>query len=110
MKSFSTGDHTDRRAAHVYRFRQPLFPTEVWNVRQRVLKDEPKSTNSLEAWHRRFGIIVGKSHPNIFEFISKLKTEQSYTECRVDKLYAGDDPLKVKKKNASVPGKAKENQ
>jgi hypothetical protein len=51
------------------------------------LEDEPKSTNSLEAWHR-FGIIIEKSHPNIYEFISKLQTEQSYTECRVDKLYA----------------------
>jgi hypothetical protein len=87
-----------RRMATVYAFKKPLFDTEIWNVRERVLADEPKTTNSLEAWHRRFQIIIGKSHPNIYEFITKLKSEQSYTDFRLDKIYAGEDPIKIKRK------------
>ena len=84
--------------ATVYTFKQPLYDKEIWNVRERVAADEPKTTNSLEAWHRRFQIIIGKSHPNIYEFITKLKAEQSYTDFRLDKIYAGEDPVKIKRK------------
>jgi hypothetical protein len=38
---------------------------------------------------------------NIYEFINKLKLkeEQSFTEYRVDRLYAGEDPVKMKNKH-----------
>ena len=73
----------------------------------RVLNDEPKSTNGLEAWHRRFGCIIGKSHPNVYEFIAKLKEEQSYTEYRIDKIFAGEDPVKINRKDKQIANRLK---
>jgi hypothetical protein len=107
FEAIGTDDSTSRRMATVYRFKKPIFDAEVWNVRDRVVAGEPKTTNSLEAWHRRFNVIIGKSHPNIFEFITRLKAEQSYTELRVDKIYAGNDPIRVKRKQKTQINRVK---
>lgn len=73
-------------------WRQPMFEPSLWNVRSRTLENEPRTNNQLEGWHRRFKTIVDKHHPNIFQFIDKLKGEQARTETVIEQLIAGTDP------------------
>jgi hypothetical protein len=70
----------------------PLFPATLWSVYERTSSSEPRTTNKLEGWHRRFAQIIGKSHPNVFEFISRLKEEQSHTEFKIEQYMAGVQP------------------
>ena len=46
----------------------------------------------FEAWHRRFGSKVNKSHPSIWQLLRDLQNEQIHTETAIDKLTAGDTP------------------
>ena len=39
---------------HHGRRRCPLFPIELWNVRDRVERALPRTNNSVEGWHRAF--------------------------------------------------------
>ena len=79
------------------RFRQPLFAPEVWSVYSRTHGDSPKTTNHLEGWHRRFGSIIGKCHPNIWEFLTRLKEEQVHSEFRLAQMASGVPPPPRKK-------------
>ena len=68
----------------------PKFAPRMWSVYDRAVSDQPRTTNSLEGWHRRMGHIMGKTHPNIFEFLLRLCDEQCHTELTIQKLVAGD--------------------
>lgn len=76
---------------------KPLFDITYWNVHMHVLEDEPRTTNALEAWHRRFSHIVGKCHPNVYEFIQRLKEEEAHTNMVLGQLIAGKTPKQQKK-------------
>ena len=72
-------------------------------MHSRVLAGEPKTTNHLEAWHRQFSLIIQKkNHPNIYEFISKLKQEQSFTDMKIQQILAGGEPTKPTKKQLAI--------
>ena len=45
-----------------------VFPRNCGLVYERVLNDEPRTTNMLEGWHRRFSTVLTKHHPNIYDF------------------------------------------
>jgi hypothetical protein len=34
----------------------PMFPIRLWNVYDRVLNDEPRTNNGIEAWHSAFNV------------------------------------------------------
>ena len=53
-------------------------------VFERTIVDEPRINNILEGWHRRFNTIVAKHHPNIYEFLERLKGEQAHTDTLVE--------------------------
>ena len=57
------------------RWKEPKFAPRLWSVYERVLNDEPRTTNMLEGWHRRFSTVVAKHHPNIYDFIGCLRAE-----------------------------------
>ena len=71
---------------------KPLFPPEQWSVYERTATNEPRTTNSLEGWHARFSQIIGKSHPNVYEFITRLKEEQVHTEFCIEQHLSGVPP------------------
>lgn len=58
-------------------FRDPLIPIDYWNVHNRVFEDLPRTTNSLEAWHRALGHSLPADHPSIWRLITVLKEELS---------------------------------
>ena len=85
------------RLRRVPRWKEPKFSPKVWSVYERVLNDEPRTTNMLEGWHRRFGTVVTKHHPNIFDFTGCLRAEQARTEGVVSKLIMGESPKNIRK-------------
>lgn len=81
--------------------RTPVFPPEWWNCHERVLGDLPRTTNSVEAWHRRLNTIMGKSHPSLYFALDQLQTEALEMEMDIERLSSGRSPEK-KKKNQYV--------
>ena len=51
----------------------------------------------LEGWHRRFSSIVAKHHPNIYNFLGCLRSEQSRTETVITKLLIGVGQRRTRK-------------
>ena len=78
--------------------REPLFAVGLWNVREQTLSGEPRTNNHLEGWHRRFKTIVDRFHPNIYEFVDKLRGEQARVETTIEHLVAGGNPTGVRLK------------
>ncbi|POG73192.1 hypothetical protein GLOIN_2v1454966, partial [Rhizophagus irregularis DAOM 181602=DAOM 197198] len=39
----------------------PLFPPELWSVHDSIETGIPRTQNIVEAWHRRWNILVGKA-------------------------------------------------
>nr|XP_014341335.1 PREDICTED: uncharacterized protein LOC106702742 [Latimeria chalumnae] len=58
---------------------RPLFPVELWNVRDRVCEGLPRSNNLMEGWHRVFNQSVSMAHPGIYALIKQFKKEQKHT-------------------------------
>ena len=82
-----------------------MFPPQYWSVYQRVLDGEPRTNNLIEGWHRRFQVIVNKSHPNIHEFMKRLKEEQQTSASRILQLVAGQPAKKPRKKVSTMNDK-----
>ncbi|KAK3918978.1 Tyrosine--tRNA ligase [Frankliniella fusca] len=81
--------------------RTPVFPPEWWNCHARALGDLPRTTNSVEAWHRRLNTIMGKSHPTLYFALDQLQMEAMEMERDIERLSSGRSPEK-KKKNQYV--------
>lgn len=70
------------------------YPIAMWNMYQQ----DTRTNNKLEGWHNALNRAVKKSHPNIFELISTLKTEQSATDRIARSARLGTQPPPVRSK------------
>ena len=57
----------------------PRFPIDTWNLYDRILKNLPRTNNSVECWH---AVLTKdeKSHITVNKLIEKLRREQTQTE------------------------------
>ena len=78
--------------------RAPMFAISKWNLYARVLAGVPKTNNTCEAWNARFNALIGKKHPNLFEFLDSLRKEELYAESRRRGVDLGNEPPKKKRK------------
>ena len=51
----------------------------MWNVYR---SDSFRTNNHLEGWHN-LKQLVGKEHPNIYEFVEVIQKEQTVTEVEI---------------------------
>lgn len=72
---------------------RPRYPVESWNVYDRTLEKCPRTNNSAEAWNRRWNILTGQYHPNIFVMLGKMLRELKYSSAQRDLLRLGNRPL-----------------
>lgn len=79
------------------KWKKPQYSSKLWSVYNRVLEGEPRTTGNLEAWHRRFGVVVNKHHPSIWQLLKNLQEEQIHTDAAISKLIAGQAPPKIRK-------------
>ena len=71
---------------------------------ERTIANEPRTNN--EGWHRRVNTIVAKHHPNIYEFLERLKGEQAHTDTLVEQLIGGQQPQQPRMKVCMIPIKS----
>ena len=77
---------------------KPLFSVPEWNVYELTLNDKARTINSVEAWHRRFGVLV-RSHSNLYNVLDALRREEKVIKTRISQLTVGTSP---KKKNTKA--------
>ena len=76
----------------------PRFPVASWSVFQATLENRPRTNNNSEAWNRRWKALVGKSHPNIYSMLEKLKKEVEYSDAQRELAELGNpSPMKKTK-------------
>ena len=80
----------------------PMFPIPLWNVHERVLRNEPRSNNSAEAWHRRFNLAVMCHHPTVWKFFEALQSEQRACEHSRARLRDANSPPPRKRKYVDI--------
>jgi len=56
----------------------PRFSIELWNVRERLVDNLPRTNNSVEAWHRSFQQTVDCQHPSVYKVIKYSLQEQDF--------------------------------
>ena len=77
---------------------QPLYPRNLWTQYANLDVGSIRTNNHLESFHSDFSKMFRSPHPNIFEFITKLKKRQSQTEKAIADLNAGGAPPPKKRK------------
>lgn len=71
--------------------RRPLFPPEMWSVRQRTEDGIPRTNNKLEGWHRALQTMFDCAHPTIYRFLSGLLKEEVVQRANLQQFLAGDE-------------------
>ncbi|KAL4126086.1 hypothetical protein QTP88_010315 [Uroleucon formosanum] len=76
--------------------RSPQFPPEIWNLYQRVLANQNRTNNLVEAANRRLNVQMAVTNPTIWSFINCLKKIQSGRDVFSEQLVTGGSPPKKK--------------
>lgn len=58
--------------------RPPLFPPQVWNVRDAVIAGTHKTNNISEAWNRRLQHLVSSCNPTFWEVVKSLRIDEAF--------------------------------
>jgi hypothetical protein len=67
----------------------PLFPPDFWSVVDNIDYAFPRTQNFVEAWHRRWGALVGTAHLGVFKIIKELQKEQNRVELDAESILRG---------------------
>ena len=67
----------------------PRFSIALWNVRERVVDNLPRTNNSVEAWHRSFQQTVDCQHPSVYKLIEHFRQEQDHFELKIERFLSG---------------------
>ena len=89
------------------RRRRPAFALSMWNTTERTINGIPRTTNSLEGWHRAFEQRMTITHPTLCRLVSKLRKEQSDWELTIEQVKSGVELRKPKKKYQSLNSRLK---
>ncbi|XP_041356817.1 uncharacterized protein LOC121374011 [Gigantopelta aegis] len=71
-----------------------LFKVAMWNQHGSI---GPRTNNHLEGWHSKLNRSLTKAHPNIYEFINKLKDVEEKTRRTLIQLDHGAAPVPRKR-------------
>ena len=50
----------------------------------------PRTQNNVEAWYRRWEILVGQSHIGVYRMIEELQKEQQSVDLQVESIIRGE--------------------
>ena len=73
----------------------PRYDIEFWSCYERIIKNLPRTTNIIEAWHRGLNQESIIAHPNIARFHELICKEEERTRYRIIQTFAG--------KNIEIP-------
>jgi hypothetical protein len=77
--------------------KEPLFSHCFWSVYDNVLMNIPRTTCSVEAWHRLLKCTSSLPHPNLAKFVEIIKNEEEIT--RVELLQETNGLFRFPRKN-----------
>lgn len=72
----------------------PMFPPETWNVHDATVTNGHRTNNYSEAWNRRFGSVLGHSHPSVHKLIDALRQESAAVSTVFEQEAVGIRPQK----------------
>ena len=84
------------RTGHVSHI-PPIFPPQLWSVYDSIELGIPRTQNNVEAWHRRWGTLVSKSHVGVYTIIQEFQKEQQWVEVQIENVLRGQQRPKQKK-------------
>ena len=47
----------------------------MWSAHDQSSRDLPRTQNEVEAWHRRFELLVGEVHMDVYRLVRELQKE-----------------------------------
>lgn len=101
---YGTLDYDAKRLARWFRAnyigskrKNSNYVPEFWSIAYNVRLNLPKTTNNVEAWHRRLQAIIGKSHIGVYAIIEEMGAESIYVSHRIQKIESGESKA-IKKK------------
>ncbi|CAF3942744.1 unnamed protein product [Rotaria sp. Silwood1] len=59
----------------------------------------PRTQNKLEAWHRRWKILIARSYVSIFTIIKQIQKEQNEVEMEIEMAMRGEPATKKHKED-----------
>lgn len=66
------------------------YELAFWNCYERTIKGIPRTTNSLEAWHRAMNASLAMAHPNIAKLIETFQKEEEIDRIALVQALNGD--------------------
>jgi len=66
------------------------FPIPFWNCYDRLMDNQPRTTNSVEGWHHRLNTIVDGAHPSMWKSLDCIRKEQRHWEQKCANLRSGE--------------------
>ena len=76
---------------------EPLFPIKIWNVRERILANIPRSNNAVEGYHNAIRSSVTSVHPNLWKLCGALAKEEAMAQAKIAHFRRGDSVKRKKK-------------
>lgn len=70
------------------RSRPALFAPSLWSVSENVRDGLPRTQNSVEAWHNRWRVLLGKK-PGVYELLAEIRREEQTVRSEVARLRSG---------------------
>ena len=67
----------------------PRYPPHTWNHYDAAIHKLHRTNNVSEAWHRRFEVVVGKHHPDVYSAMHEFQKEQAEMESIIAELSLG---------------------
>ena len=62
----------------------------MWNVRDEVIEELPRTNNSVEAWHSSSKQIQDCHHPSVYKLVEHFRKEQDYNELKIEMIRCGE--------------------
>ncbi|CAF1313003.1 unnamed protein product, partial [Didymodactylos carnosus] len=72
--------------------REPMFPVRFWNMHNRVLNNQHRTNNKIEAWHRKLNCAFQCYHPTLWTFLDKLIKEENSLHSDTVNAKSGREP------------------
>ena len=69
----------------------PPFEIELWNIRDRIKNDQPRTNNAIEGFH--FGLTqhITHKHPSLWQLIDGLKIADHRARKKLSEYECGDN-------------------
>ncbi len=69
---------------------EPVYEIKFWSCYYRVVNEIPRTTNSLEGWHRQLNNSFNHPHPNFAAFVNVLCREEQRIFFRLTQIKNGN--------------------